>query len=245
MLSSSLMRSEADAGPVIDQDLSLAGACDPAQPRGESANPTAGRRLCSGGESLASAPMASPCLQGARERPARMIRAALRPGWPETRSTAYPRAASRPSSRSGRPLRVKLGIDPDGAGHPPRLHRRPAEAPRVPGPRPHGGADHRRLHRAGRATPAAARARGPCSSRRRSTPTPGPSRPGAEGPRHRAAGGPLQRRVARHAGWRSCSRCCGPRRWPGSSSAMTSTSATRAGEPISILELLYPLLAGL
>src|SRR5919198_1500238 len=39
---------------------------------------------------------------------------------------------------------------PDGAGHPPRPHGRPAEAARVPGPRASRGPDRRGLHRAGR-----------------------------------------------------------------------------------------------
>ena len=47
----------------------------------------------------------------------------------------------------GRPLRVKLGVDPTSAD----LHlghtRRPRKAARVPGRRPQGRADHRRLHR--------------------------------------------------------------------------------------------------
>ena len=54
------------------------------------------------------------------------------------------------ADREGRPLRVKLGIDPSGV----QPHARPrggaAQAAPVPGPRPHRGADRRRLHRPGR-----------------------------------------------------------------------------------------------
>ena len=70
----------------------------------------------------------------------------------------------------------QAGDRPDRARHPSRLHGRAPEAARVPGPRPHGRADHRRLHRAGGRSRAAARAPGPCSTRRRSTPTRAPSR---------------------------------------------------------------------
>ena len=71
--------------------------------------------------------------------------------------------AARPSSTSGRPLRVKLGVDPTAPdihlGHTVVLTKLRA----VPGPRPPGGADHRRLHRPDRRSerplgdPAAAR----------------------------------------------------------------------------------------
>src|SRR3954453_22434281 len=88
----------------------------------------------------------------------------------------------------------------DGAGHPPRAHRRPAEAARVPGPRPQGPPDHRRLPRPrGRPVgalvdPPAALGRGDRRER--------PDLPGAGGPRaslrSRDPRGALQRRVARH-----------------------------------------------
>ena len=39
------------------------------------------------------------------------------------------------AEREGRPLRVKLGVDPTGSGPPPRSHRRPEEAAPVPGRR--------------------------------------------------------------------------------------------------------------
>ena len=62
--------------------------------------------------------------------------------------------------------------------------------------------------------------------------------------RSRAARGAPQRRVARHARWRSSSASRARRRSPSCSSATTSPSATRRAQPISMLELLYPLLQG-
>ena len=44
--------------------------------------------------------------------------------------------------------------------------------------------------------------------------------------------------------WRTCSGSRAPPPWRSSSSATTSRSATARGEPISMLELLYPLLQG-
>ena len=75
----------------------------------------------------------------------------------------------------GRPLRVKLGDRPHRARHPPRSHGRPAQAARVPGPRPHGRPDHRRLHGA-RGGPQRPLRRTPGRSPgRRSTATPRPT----------------------------------------------------------------------
>ena len=54
------------------------------------------------------------------------------------------------AEREGRPLRVKLGIDPSGADLHPRPRRGAAQAAPVPGPRPHRGPHRRRLHRPGR-----------------------------------------------------------------------------------------------
>ena len=76
-----------------------------------------------------------------------------------------------------RPLRVKLGIDPTAPdihlGHVVVLTKLRA----VPGRRPHGRPDHRRLHGAGRRPERARRPSGRCSTRRaRSRPTRAPSR---------------------------------------------------------------------
>ena len=117
---------------------------------------------------------------------------------------------------------------PDRARHPPRVHRRAPEAARVPGSRPHGRADHRRLHRHAWATRADARAPGRCSSRPRSTPTPAPSRSRrsrcSTEQRLEVA---LQRRVAGHVDGSSCSGCCARRRSRSCSNATTSPSASR------------------
>ena len=63
-----------------------------------------------------------------------------------------------------------------GAGHPPGPHRGPAQAARVPGPRPHRGPDRRRLHRARGRPQRPLRRPARSSTARRSTPTPRPSR---------------------------------------------------------------------
>ena len=75
----------------------------------------------------------------------------------------------------GKPLRVKLGIDPTAPdihlGHVVVLEKlRQFQAAG------HVAYDHRRLHGPGRRSRAAARRCGRCSPTRRSTPTPGPSR---------------------------------------------------------------------
>ncbi len=75
----------------------------------------------------------------------------------------------------GRPLRVKLGVDPDRSRHPSRSHRGPAEAARVPGRRSHRGADHRRLDRPRRRPVRPHRRRGRCCPPSRSTRTPRPT----------------------------------------------------------------------
>ena len=81
-------------------------------------------------------------------------------------STRRPRGAA-----AARQARAR----PDGARHPPRPHRRAAEAARVPGPRPPRRADRRRLHRArGRPQRALVDAAGAVAARR-STPTPRPT----------------------------------------------------------------------
>ncbi len=91
-----------------------------------------------GRESLALGRMADPASDAAAQRS------------PETPSMLPAgRSGGAPRDR-GRPLRVKLGLDPTAPGHPPRPYRRAAEAARVPGRRPHGRPDRRRLHRARR-----------------------------------------------------------------------------------------------
>ena len=142
------------------------------------------------------------------------------------------------------PLRVKLGHRPDGARHPPRPHRGARQAARVPGPRPHRRADRRRLHRA----------------RRR------PERPlrHAPGPVRRA-----DRRERRDLPGSRRSRCSTPTRlevrrngeWLDMAMEdlfrlVRTTTVARmlerddfakryaAHAPISMLELLYPLLQG-
>ena len=127
----------------------------------------------------------------------------------------------------GRPLRVKLGIDPTA----PDIHLGftvvLGEAARVPGPRPHGRADHRRLHGTGR------------RSERPLEHPPGAQRRGDRRQRADfqeqalkvldpgAARGPLQRRVARHADGRHVRLMRDHDRRARSSSATTSPSARR------------------
>ena len=98
-----------------------------------------------------------------------------------------------------RPAAREARRGPHHARHPPRSHGRAAQAARVPGPRPHGRADHRRLHRA-RGRPerpllGAARRR-PRGDRPQRRDLPGA---GLQGARPRAHRGAPQRRVARHA----------------------------------------------
>ena len=61
---------------------------------------------------------------------------------------ALPEGALEQQLAEGEPAAREARDRPHRAGHPPRPHRGPAQAARVPGPRPHGGADRRRLHRA-------------------------------------------------------------------------------------------------
>ena len=135
---------------------------------------------------------------------------------------------------------------PDRARHPPRPRGRAAQAARVPGRRPPGGADRRRLHRArgrplGPLEPAPDALRGGDRGQRRDLPG-----AGAEDPRRRprAPGGQAQQRVAGHADGRAARPRCARPPPRSCSSATTSPSAGRPREPISMLELLYPLLQG-
>ncbi len=144
----------------------------------------------------------------------------------------------------GRPLRVKLGVDPTT----PDIHLGHTVVLRKL--REFQDLGHQvvliigRLHRArGRSErplvdPAV---RGPGRDRPQRRDLRGAGVPGA---RPGADRGSSQRRVARHARWRSCFGSLAPRPSLSCSSATTSPSATGRGEPISILELLYPLLQG-
>ena len=136
------------------------------------------------------------------------------------------RGRARGQARARAPAAGQARDRPDRARHPSRLHRRAAEAARVPGPRPHRRADHRRLHRARRRPERplehAAGARAGRDRRQRAH-LPGA---GDEGARPRAARGPLQRRVARHADGRPVRADAHRRPWPRSSSATTSPSAS-------------------
>jgi len=126
-----------------------------------------------------------------------------RPARPRLRSIRCPRAPWRTSSRGaaeeGRPLRVKLGIDPTA----PDIHLGhtvvAAAAARVPGRRAPRGADHRRLHRP-RGRPEAALVHPPRAldrgDRRQRPHVPGPGVQGA-GPRPGQGRGPAQQRMAR------------------------------------------------
>ena len=100
-------------------------------------------------------------------------------GSPATPSTACPRGRSRtssPAARGGAAAARQARHRPDGAGHPSRPRGRAAQAARVPGRRPPGGADRRRLHRARRRSLRALERCARCSPRRRSRPTRRPSR---------------------------------------------------------------------
>ena len=97
----------------------------------------------------------------------RPLRPARRPR--RRRARGRPRGQAR---RLGRPLRVKLGLDPTGADGHARLGGRAPQAPAVPGRRARRRPHRRRLHRPGR-RPLAARPRhGRACRRRRSTATP-------------------------------------------------------------------------
>ena len=138
---------------------------------------------------------------------------------------------------------------PHRVRHPPRLRGRAAQAAPVPGPRPHRGAHHRRLHRPGRRPVGRARRPGPASSKDEV------DAHAADLPRAdpaRSSTSPERLEVRRNSEWlgadghrgRAAARGRAPRS-PGCSSATTSPSATRDGAPISLMEFLYPLLQGM
>ena len=105
------------------------------------------------------------------------------------------RAAARRGPAAARQARAR----PDRRRRPPRPHRRPPEAARVPGPRPHRRADHRRLHRA-RGRPERPLGDAPGAVRRGDRRQRAHVRgPGGQGAAHRrAARDPPQLRVAGH-----------------------------------------------
>ncbi len=107
-----------------------------------------------------------------------------------------------------------------------------------------GRADHRRLHRPGRRPERPLGAAAGAQRRRRSRPTPPPTR--SRPSRCSTASAPRSASTASGCGWRrrSCSGCSPGRRSPGCSSATTSRSGWRRGSRSPPLELLYPLLQG-
>ena len=168
-------------------------------------------------------------------------------GLPATRSTASRRGrcGEARSPEEGRPLRVKLGIDPTA----PDIHLGHAvvlgQAAGVPGRGPPGRADHRGLHRARRRSVRDVRPFARSSRRRRSRRTPRPSkhRPRRSSIPTRSCSRCAQQRVARHGDDRTT--VAPPRRPPSPAArARRLRQALLAHEPISLLELLYPLLQG-
>ncbi len=136
------------------------------------------------------------------------------PRGPWSRSSASPPASGAPCGSSSASTRR--------ARHPPRAHRRAAQAPRLPGRRPHGRPDRRGLHgprrRSQRALPAApdAEPRGDRGERSHLSGA-GPADPRAAPPR-----GPPQQRVARYADGRHARPGPHDDRRAGCSSATTS-----------------------
>ena len=112
----------------------------------------------------------------ATDRPARLAAAAGRGRRRQPARRGRSRSKLREAARGGPPAAREARDRPDGAGHPPRPRGRAAQAARVPGRRPPGGADRRRLHRARGRSVGALDACARCSPTRRSTPTPRPSR---------------------------------------------------------------------
>ena len=109
----------------------------------------------------------------------------------------------------GTPLRVKLGIDPSTRRHPPRPCGGPHEARPVPAGGPHRGADHRRLHGAGRRPERARHDAAGADSRARSRRTRRPTRTRPS----RSSTASARRSGTTASGWtcrpRSSSRCSG------------------------------------
>ena len=199
------------------------------------------------GESLALAPMPNATDAAAARTPPQLGRRS----WPATPSTACPRGRSRTSSarraHGGPPAARQARHRPDRARHPPRPRGRAAQAARVPGRRPPGRADRRRLHRARRRSRRGARACARCSPSEEIEANaatfqeqalkildPDPERLEVQ----------AQQRVAGHADGRAAGARCARPPSRSCSSATTSPSAGRRSEPISMLELLYPLLQG-
>ena len=134
-------------------------------------------------------------------------------------------ARGRPGGASRRraPAARQARAGPDGERSAPRPHGGPPEAARVPGRRPHGRADRRRLHRPRGRPERALGARGRCSRARRSTRTRDVLRPGEPGAADgRPARDPPQQRVAGHGDGGRCSGSRASRPSPSCSSARTS-----------------------
>ena len=132
----------------------------------------------------------------------------------------------------GRPLRVKLGVDPTAPdihlGHTVVLRKLRA----VPGLRPHGGAHHRRLHRQGGRSLRALQVPAPAQRRGARGERPDLRRPGRQGAGHGQGGAHPQRRLAGpapHGRGAPADRRRSP--WPACSSGTTSPSATRPTSP--------------
>ena len=182
-----------------------------------------------GGESLALATMSDATAAGAAD-PVELAGALARnavDSLPEG-ALADKLATAR---REGRQLRVKLGIDPTAPGHPPGPRRRAAQAARVPGRRPPGRADHRRLHRArGRPVGALEPAPDPLErgdrAQRRDVPGTGSEDPRRRSPRAWRCGATASGWTCR---WSSCSSSCARRPRRSCSSATTSPNAGPRG----------------
>ena len=197
-----------------------------------------------GGESLALAPMPDATDAAvARGRPAG------RRCWRATRSTACPRARSRSklalAAREGRPLRVKLGIDPTA----PDIHLGHAVVLRKL--REFQDAGHRVVLIIGDYT---ARVGDP-SGRSSLRPMLSAEQIEANAATFQAQAlkildaDPERLEVRRNSEWLDMPMIelldlCARRRSRSCSSATTSPNAGRPSEPISMLELLYPLLQG-
>ena len=152
---------------------------------------------------------------------------------PQTPIEALPDGApGAPSWRRlrGGPAAARQARDrPDRARHPPRPHRRAAEAARVPGRRATGRPDRRRLHGA-RRRPERALGQRPVLSRRgdrRQRRRPTRSRRSRSSTATRAARGPAQQRVAGHAGEELLPAAAARPPSRGCSSATTSPSGWR------------------
>ena len=166
--------------------------------------------------------------------------------WPATPSTACPRARSTQRLRRGPAAARQARARPDGARPPPRPHGRADEAARVPGRRPHRRADRRRLHRArGGSVRALGHAAGARRARRSTRNARDLPAPGGQG----AAVDDERLEVRRNSEWldmpmEDLFRLA---RHPTVAQLLERDDFAKrfaADEPISLLELLYPVLQG-